>query len=322
MLESYYDESESSIGGKPILVIAGYIAQKDSWSDFGVQWQHRILDKYHVSHLHAKKLRSRSNKLYRHLTFEQRSEIITTAIELIGSYTESAFSIYMRPCDWKQATTAQERSGWGSCYGMCTEILLAAMSENGYGGASPKRVSVFIEDGHSNAEDALRHIRFFKHDSEPVEWPELAEEEHAGYVDPIRNSCMRIGAQALVPKIGTPQVQAADLLAHLIGSNMQKTSEALFSGALDKLLNVRPVVSSGWGPESVAELAAGLRTLQESRKAERGAIWHLKKQIRGTGARVYELPWGIVIDKAPGTDELSDVLKEQVNEILGRFETT
>ncbi len=48
-------------------------------------------------------------------------------------------------------------------------------------------------------------------------------------------------------------------------------------------------------------------------------MWAIKKQLHERGMKVYELPWGVAIDKCPDQDKLGESLRLQVNEILERF---
>src|ERR1041384_2098332 len=69
------------------------------------------------------------------------------------------------------------------------------------------------------SQQCRRRIRAYQHDTEPVEWPPITGSPERIVPDPLRTSFMRVGSVSLVPKrsISTPAVQAADLLAYLIG---------------------------------------------------------------------------------------------------------
>jgi len=141
MLEAFFDESSSTAGGGPVMIIAGFVSQKERWQHFERMWREAVLESFKISHFHTKQLRSHNASLYRHLNYEQRRALLKSVVEIIAGHVESAFSIYMRPHDWEEATSADERRRWGSCYGVCTELLLGAMSDNGYGGPDPQRAT-------------------------------------------------------------------------------------------------------------------------------------------------------------------------------------
>jgi len=164
MREAFLDESSSTAAGQSVMIVAGFVSEKERWALFEAEWRKKVLQPYKITHLHSKQLRSHNDKLYRHLDLDQREALLSTAVETIATHVESAFAIYMRPYDWQHETTPEERRRWGSCYGVCTELLLVAMSENKYGGPNPERVSIFIEDGHANLGDALKRIRYYQQD--------------------------------------------------------------------------------------------------------------------------------------------------------------
>ena len=319
MREAFLDESTSMASGKPVLIVAGFVSEKERWTLFEKKWRKTVLDSYKITHLHSKQIRSHNDKLYRHLNLDARKALLSTAVETIAAHVESAFSIYMRPHDWQHATTVEERRRWGSCYGVCTELLLVAMSENKYGGPTPERVSVFVEDGHANLGDALKRIRYYQQDTEPPEWPRMIEDTNFSNVEPMRLSAMRIGEIGSVSKLSSCAAQAGDLLAYLVGYVFSGHRTPAFEGVFDHLLSLQPAVSTGYGPSSVKELTEALREVERTRKGQRESLYAMKTELRKRGMKAYELPWGLVIDKSPDKDELSEQLRRQVNEILEQF---
>jgi hypothetical protein len=149
MLEAYCDESDSTtLGGEPVLVLAGYLADESEWRNLISAWEKEILDKYKIPYFHAKELRSRNAKFYRHLDFAARRDLLNTACSLIKHNVRAGAIVYMRPSDWKRETTQRQRSKWGSAYGVCMEMLLSPVLSKLVQG--PERVSIFLEDGHAN----------------------------------------------------------------------------------------------------------------------------------------------------------------------------
>ena len=113
------------------------------------------------------------------------------------------------------------------------------------------------------------------------------------------------------------QLQAADLLGYLVGYVFSGRQTPAFEGVFDHLLSLEPVVSTGYSPSRVTELAEALRAVERTRKGQRESLYATKTELRKRGMKAYELPWGLVIDKS--ADNLSEQLRWQVNEILERF---
>ena len=312
MLEVYCDESVSSIGGEDFLVFAGYVAPERNWNQFRHDWRRHILEKYSVPYLHAKDLRSGNAPLYRHLDLSSRRNLVEDACRLIGAHATDCVAVYMRLCDFDLAVTSEQRSRWGSAYGACAVIMLSVLSEFVRAG---ERVSIFVEDGHVNARDAITRIKHFKFDTEPVRWPSLVGEATVGtYEDPMRTQTFRIGKAGLVSKDSEP-TQAADLLAYLVATFVQTSPSPVFEGVLDDLFSRVPCRLSPWGPGKVVLLGEVMADVEQTWRDQRRGAWEVKKALREKGCKVYELPWGLVIDEQPG-DSQSDELRRQVNEIL------
>jgi hypothetical protein len=304
MPEAFFDESSSTAGGRPVLIIAGFVSPKERWRQFDQMWREGVLEPFKISHFHTKQLRSQNASLYRHLTYEERRALLKSVVETIAAHVESAFSIYMRPHDWQEATSADEMRRWGTCYGVCIELLLGAMSDNGYGGSDPRRVSIFMEDGHQHIGDALKRITYYQQDTEPPEWPSMIEEVNTGYVEPMRMTAMRIDEIGAVSKLSSYPAQAADFLAYLVGYVFSGHRSPVFESVFDHLLSLRPVVSTGWSPANVKQLTAAMREVERMRKDQRTSLWNMKSELRNRGTKAYELPWGLVIDKFQEKDEL------------------
>ncbi len=197
--------------------------------------------------------------------------------------------------------------------------MSAILSEQKYGGSNPERVSIFMEDGHANLGDALKRIRYYQQDTDLPEWPPIVGDANFDSVEPVRLSSMRIGKTGSVSKLASGAAQAADLLAYLVGYVCSGHQTPVFAGVFDHLLSLQPVGSTGWGPASVKELVEALRQVAQTRKEQREGLYAVKTELRARGMKVYELPWGIVTDRSPGNDELSEQLRLQVNEILDKF---
>ena len=57
VLQAYLDESITSLNGRAILILGGYLALFESWLSFSDEWG-KVLEKYSLTHFHAKDLPS------------------------------------------------------------------------------------------------------------------------------------------------------------------------------------------------------------------------------------------------------------------------
>jgi len=295
----------------------GYLAPAEKWVDFCGEWQ-ELLSEYKVTHLHAKELRSRHAKLYRHLDFSTRRVLVERACAIICRTVDVGLSVYMRPSDWKLYTNANQRNRWGSTYIACTNALIALCANHVNG---PERVSVFMESGHVNAEGAIKAIREYKQITEPVEWPDMTGEVLDYPIDDpelaLRKSAMRIGGVGLADKKDTYPLQAADLFAYLVATAMREDNPVL-NGVLDILIKNNPHAVFGFGPGDVVKLV-DLVSAEEAVQAEkRAGIYEMKKVLRSEGFKVHELPWGLAINNQPNEDELSREFDRQSLDIRNR----
>ena len=63
-----------------------------------------------------------------------------------------------------------------------------------------------------------------------------------------------------------------------------------------------------------------MAAVQADREELRMQNWEMKRILRSEGMKVFQLPWGLVLDHKPEEkDELSIELKSQVNSILEKF---
>ncbi len=301
MLELYLDESVSYFGPDPgrrdLLVIAGYVAEADAWVTFSKEWT-EILHTYRLSHFHAKELRSRNARLYRHLDLKERQRLLAEFCSLIKQHLLLGIAGYIRPYDYERATTSEIRSRMGSTYGTLTNLLLVLLSGvllNPSG--TPDRVNVFLEAGHKNAREAVDQVAHYKASTEPV--PETVDGVSGDviHLNPLRTSFMRIGDHGLLRKKEAPPLQAADLLAYLVGLAAHIEDPApVYDGVLDTLLESRLHVLTPWDPQAVAELADAMGAADEQAAVNRADLYRLKGRLRSFGLKVREYPWGITMD--------------------------
>ena len=181
-----------------------------------------------------------------------------------------------------------------------------------------QRVNIYIEAGHANSASALQKIRNFKSDTEPVEWPDLADITTANHDSipeaQVRVSAMRIGSFGTVAKNESPPTQAADLFVYLAATALRNDNDPVYAGCLDLLLGGKPRVLSPWGSAKLAELVRSVRSVEEQWKTDRQGFYQMRRVLHERGFETHALPWGLVMNKRPG-DEMSIVIQEQVKAI-------
>ncbi len=315
MLEAYCDESQADMLGKPLLCLAAYLAPDERWHAFSDEWRREILEPFSIPYLHAVEFRNLRTSLYRHLDVVSRRRLLGQACAIVTAHVDAGFVTYLRPDDLKALTTPVERSRWGGAYGICVELLLSMMS-NHLG--RPDRVNIYLEAGHANTAAALQKIANFRSDTEPVEWPEVAEGQFTNDVSReesrMRVSAMRIGTYGSVLKAASPPSQAADLFAYLTATSLRNDDDPVYSGSLDQLLTRKPHVLSPWGPAALAELVQSLRTVEREWSGDRQGFYQMRKVLHEHGFRSHALPWGVVVDKGP-QDQMAAEMKAQVEAI-------
>jgi hypothetical protein len=161
-------------------------------------------------------------------------------------------------------------------------------------------------------------IAAIKSDTEPIEWPEIADSDRPKGPDHIegemRTSWMRIGEFGTVKKIDSPPTQASDLLAYLTATVMRNDNDPVYAGCLDLLIGRKPHAFRSLGLKTLSELVEATRFVEHQRVIDRRRFYELRGKLHEKGYMSHALPWGLVVDKGP-RDEQSDLLKQQVDDI-------
>jgi hypothetical protein len=312
VIEAYCDESDSQAQGKPLLILAGYAASQEKWRTFGDRWQQEILDRYEIPFFHAKDLRSGSAKLYRHLGFKKRRRLVEDAVSVIADTVEMGGAVYLRPSDWKAVTTPNDRSRWGSAYRIAVEYLLTGFSK--ILARKPELrvpISVFLEEGHANASDALKGMAAWKYNSESFERVSMLPDEGVEIIDVEPDVVLKSAGYGLVSKAVVKPVQAADLLAYAVGTSIKGSSNPLFDELVPRLT---PETGRFWcqiSPSDAEELANTFREAEAQAEHHKRDVWLAKKLLREHGAAVYELKDSLIVDRFPPKDRDSDPLHQK-----------
>ena len=316
VLEAYFDESGSSLDQHPILVLGGYVALFEQWLAFSGDWR-LVLRNYGVPYFHATELPSRHSKLFGHLSNEQKKAFVGDLIAVIGKYVDMGVCIIMNPDDWRLATTDTFRCKHGSAYGICMELLLMLASVSlRKPGEEPQRVSVFLEDGHKNAGDAILRASYYKADTEPLEVPPGAT-VHQLVDDLPRTRFMRIGTIGLVPKTTTLPVQAADLYTYLASNLLRPTGHFIFQECICKLAKVKPHWYSAWNSQKVKLLVDIIEQGTEITGEDNERWWRLGGALRALGLKVKNVRGGLAVDRRECEGSISEDEWREIFEVHG-----
>ena len=179
-------------------------------------------------------------------------------------------------------------------------------------------MNVYFEDGHANVGSAMVRIAAIKSDTEPIEWPEIADSDHregpADIEREMRTSWIRIGAFGTVKKIDSPPTQASDLLAYLTATVMRNDNDPVYADCLDLLLGRKPHAFQSLGVKTLSEVVKATRFVEQQRAVDRQRFYELRGKLHEKGFMTHALPWGLVVDKGP-RHERSDLVKQQVDDI-------
>ena len=222
--------------------------------------------------------------------------------------------IIMSPDDWKDATTDTFRCKHGSAYGACMQLLLILLSYQVRKppNEEPERISVFLEDGHKNADDAMLRAKYYKDDTEPVEIPSGARVQVLEE-DPFRTRFMRIGGLGLFPKLTTRPLQAADLFVYLVSNLFRPTGSRVFDGVSENLGQFKPHWFSAWNAPKVRLLTRLIEGGEKLNARERENTWKLSRALRCLGFKVHQIPGALVVDGRGLGEALT---KEEWNQLL------
>jgi hypothetical protein len=299
MLEAYLDESGSH-GSAPVLLVAGYVAEAESWRNFSTSWG-ASLAQYGVQHFHMKEIKNGRSRLFRHLSEEKRRELLELLVRHVKKHALMGSVVYMRPSEWVQATDQKLRNSYGSAYGMCINLILRQLDNTLINPLQfPEVVNVFIESGHKNEVDGLRQLKEWKELTDPP--PEEIEGRPImrAAPNPEREELLRVASYGSGTKDTVYPSHAADLLAHvahgIIDAVHHGKENILLSGLGDALFSSVVHVSTYWDLANLRELVATLRQGDAEKLQIRARIHEKKKAIRALGLKVKQYAWGVTMD--------------------------
>jgi hypothetical protein len=318
VLEAYIDESDTKDDDCPILILAGYVAADDQWALLAKRWS-EALSKAGVKYFHARKLSSGNSRLYRHLTFDRRRELITELSSAIADHVNFGIALMIQADSWELLTTKSFRCKYGSLYGAAISLLmvhLAAILKSPK--SDPVPIGVFLEEGHANAMDALRRIRDYKNERrapalQELDIPADTQVRFLNVENPFQDYRIAVNGYGLVEKRKVPPVQAADLLAYLLGALSRPALHPVYDGVLQRLnQRVKHHIIPVCGHE-IMLIAERIDAFSEWTKEMNQGLWRRRKQLESLGVKVIDNKGQKVLDLRHLTAEQ----REKIIKIIG-----
>jgi len=297
MLEVYFDESGThATNHEPLLIVAGYVAEEEKWARFNEKWA-TVLAEYKVDRFHMKDLRNLRYKYFRHLSRENRRELLTHLIELTAETALLGMLAYLRPSDYEAVTDRKFRSRYGSTYGALITLSLLrldALLLNQI--REPDTVRVFLEEGHSNAEDALRLLKYWQEDTAPAPTEIEGEPVRVIAPDPSRTSRLRIRDFRLGSKTGMYPLHAADMLAYFASLSLSFRIDDEFTSLFDKLLARVVHISTLWNRNDLEEFVRNVIAGEKEKQEIRDGWNDIRRYLESHNVKLTVLPWGVTFD--------------------------
>jgi hypothetical protein len=298
MFGAYMDESGAH--ARNLLIESGCVASVERWTSFENGWR-GILADFHLPYLHFKEFFNSPPSLpFRKLTDTDKSKIVSRAAVIIRDSLLFVFTCTISPDLYKSLTTGAFRSKHGSAYGIAVQVFLGQVSNLLAQPVTDYQIlNVFLEHGHKNAADALRLIRLIKLDTDPVP-EEIQSTSIKGPEDPMRGkSIIKIGKFGLGSKSGLDAMlplQAADFFAYathrLIRYQGDPGAETFLRGVETKV----PHYGCNIDESTIRELVDAIAEKEAENAILKKETYALKKYLRSFKLRVFERPYGLVID--------------------------
>src|SRR5204862_4795664 len=83
--QAYFDESGThATQREPLLILAGYVAEQEKWVAFNNAWA-AVLAEFKIDRFHMKDLRNLRHKRFKHLSPQNRRELLSLLIDLTAA---------------------------------------------------------------------------------------------------------------------------------------------------------------------------------------------------------------------------------------------
>jgi hypothetical protein len=121
MLEIYWDESGSHDSDH--LIVAGYIAPSENWSQFTWEWK-QILDEYRLPYFRMQEFRNGRSKLFGHLSRTAKQRVIEQLIKTIRTHVSLGIISSVNVKKFNSLVPQKVRGIWGAAYTVCIHACL------------------------------------------------------------------------------------------------------------------------------------------------------------------------------------------------------
>ncbi|HEX3557626.1 MAG TPA: DUF3800 domain-containing protein [Pyrinomonadaceae bacterium] len=207
MLQAYVDESGTHDASRHYIV-AGYISTADEWEKFDEEWA-GVLDDYGLKSFHMVEFKSRfvrRKSQYRHIDKPDGDRMLDRLANVLSRRVLTGVAGVLPMDAYNQVVKGRYEKYLGRPYTLCTNIMLMAVGlwakEVDYSAKFQEPITFFFERGAQHKGELEKAFR------EAAELPEFKER---GW----------LGPQTFVPKGGGRGLEAADLLAHAVHSEMR-----------------------------------------------------------------------------------------------------
>lgn len=297
MLEAYFDESGThATQDEPLLIVAGYLADEAKWSAFDKRWA-ALLTQFNVDRFHMKDLRNFRHKRFKHLSRANRLELLTNLIDATAETALLGTIGYLRPSEYQAVTDQKFRSMYGSAYGILITLSLLKLDSVLLNQIrEPDTIRVFLEEGHANAADALRLLRYWQEDTAPAPTHYEGEPVQQVVPDPNRMSRLRIADFRLGSKTGMYPLHAADMLAYFASLTLSFRIDEEFTSLFDKLLGRVPHLSTGWNRSYLQEFVQLVLDGEREKEEIRSGWNNMRRYLASHKVKLTVVPWGVTID--------------------------
>lgn len=261
LLDCYLDESYDSNSD---LIVAGFVASVDQWALFAEKWK-KALDEHGLPYFHFLEF----NK--HRLSFEQRTQILSSLIKIITECVILAVSSRISPSEYESLTTLNFRSKYGNAYSLgvmgCVTDAGFWLKERSY---DYQELGVYLEQGHPNINQAIRLLRTFK---DSYEEPDVSAFREGGHVTHLildkdaLQPFVKIGTIAMGNRHTMRPLQAADMLAY----SSRTPGKAVSQMVLDQLRDSVDCVEGHWTRNTISYCVRelGIIEKEEAEKVRR-----------------------------------------------------
>lgn len=307
-LEAYFDESLKR-EGKRVVVVAGFVSSIDVWASFANEWNVSVLERFGIPYFRMKDFRNAQSRIFRHLSKEERTHLLANVAHLAAE--AASFGVVCRTDEdeYNAATTSEYRSRNGTafttCFTKCIAMIGHLLSKHT---DEIHKLSVFLEEGHANADQALQMLDGYKQfQTAQDEFDEnLLFGGHQGNTLVVRgprdSARYRLDTIAKGSKKSKPPLQVADVLAHTYLCDSQGAIDANSEIILEYWKERIPLYALDVSREIIGDQVSNMQSSEE-KSADRNLQTHKIRRAAGAlGASVTRTDFGYDLLDTTGLD--------------------